>query len=610
MTLTEKINPYGGNLSHRLSLVNSDGGVVDITRIVSEFTIYESIFDTTMSADFVVVDSLGLIDGVSPFTGQEIVVVEFISNNATLLGADPAIAFKVYKVDNKTELTPGSVVYTVHAASLELELNLTSYVDTPYRDLKAHEVVQSILDKHIFFNERSKALFVEQADNVITYTPARHHPFDAIRLIANESKSAIHGDASHYLFYQTRQGFNFRTLSNLLTQEPLKDNLSPSGKLSYFFSDPATVDGKKLLERSIIAFTFLHNVDTLDSLTGGLYENDMIVIDPITKTFQETRFNYLNNFNNLPHITGGGNPLINSSGATARGSAHNRLLFGDLNNAAIEDRTIGGRINARNDPHIFHGNERYSTVKNNVAQVASLKQHGMHITVPANLNINAGDVINIFVPTYRIRENELSFSFIRHYGSDPAFLVTSVSTRFTKDGDYVTNMECVKESFGVNLSGRSIAGGSVIGTRRIDLERFVTQKYTDLPFSSDKFIGAVAGTFSSIVASGAKDNIIGLSQSIAEDATTADAIASAATNTEAAVAASIDQVSATFSGQAIAGNIAQQGVQLATGKLLSAFGGNSFAKLIKIIKLLEKIPIFKTPSTSIKSNISKVRGGS
>jgi hypothetical protein len=44
-----------------------------------------------------------------------------------------------------------------------------------------------------------------------------------------------------------------------------------------------------------------------------------------------------------------------------------------------------------------------------------------------------------------------------------------------------------------------------------------------------------------------------------------------------------------------------------TSKLLSAFGVGNFAKLVKIIKLLEKIPLFKSPITSIKSNISSVK---
>lgn len=618
--ITEHINPYGGNLSHRILLINSDNGVSDITRLVTEFTIYESIFNTTMSADFVIIDSIGLIDSESPLTGQEVISIEFISNNTSILGATPAMAFKVYKVDNKTELNPGSLVYSLHAASSELELNMTSYVDTPYKNLSGDKVVQAILEKHILGKNNIKGVFYEPVDNIVTYTPAKHHPFDAIQIVGRESisRNLATNDASCYLFYETRQGFNFRTLSNLLQQEPIEDSTSPSGKLSYFFSDPGTESGQRLLERSIIGHTFLHNVDTLDSLAEGLYENDMIVIDPITKTFSETTFNYANNFDELTHISGGGKPLINLAregllGSGIRGSAHNRLIFGNLNDVGIEDRTIGERISDTNDPDVFHGKKRFSTVKNTVAQVASLKQHGIHITVPANLNINAGDVINIFIPTYMMKENDLSSSFIEHYGDNPGFLVTSASTRYTKDGDYVTSLECVKESFATDLRGRQLLGPISTLRKATDLQRFITQSYSDIPFTSDRFIGVITGTFSNIVAARGKEIVRDISEgttladvSVTDAASTAaeDAVNQAATAATEAVDSAVSDITASLSKEAIVDDVTQLGVQLATSKLLSAFGVGNFQKLIGIIRLLEKIPLFRSPITSIKSNIS------
>jgi hypothetical protein len=618
---TEQINAYGGNLSHRIILINNDGQGTDITRLVTEFSIYESIFNTTMSADFVIIDSLGLIDGASPLTGQELITIEFISNNTTLLGAAPAMAFKVYKVDNKTELNPGTLVYSIHAASPELELNLTRYVDTPYKDLTGDRTVDAILKKYIIPKNSSKGVFYEPVDNVVTYTPVRHHPFDAIQVIGSESRSAENGDTSSYFFYETRQGFNFRTLSNLLQQSPQNDNVSPTGELSYFFSDPATESGKNLLERTIIGHTFLHNVDTLDSLTAGLYENDVVVVDTITKTFYETKFNYANNFNDLPHITGGGKPLINLSqdrllGSNMGGSAHNRLVFGSL---TVDGKSLGERITPTNDPDVFHGSERFTTVKNTVAQIASLKQHGIQVTVPVNLNIYAGDIVNIFIPTYMMRENDMTTSFIKHYGNSPGFLVTSISTTYTKNGDYISSMECVKESFATDLRGRPAFGAGTISKKITDLQRFITQSYSDVPFTSDKLIGVVTGTFSNIVQAKGKEIVKGLSEgttlpdvsatgAVDAAATAAqDAVTSAAANAQAAVTAQVDKLTSAFSKEAIAGSVTEIGTQLVTSKLLSAFGVANFAKLVKIIKLLEKIPLFTSPITSIKSNISSVK---
>jgi len=122
--LTSRINPYGGDLSHTVRLINNDDIVTDITTLVVEFNIYESIFNQTLSADFVVRDSMGIIDGQSPLTGQEFVIVTFNSSNSVILGANPELLFRVNKVGDKTEITPGTTVFTLSCASPELQENL------------------------------------------------------------------------------------------------------------------------------------------------------------------------------------------------------------------------------------------------------------------------------------------------------------------------------------------------------------------------------------------------------------------------------------------------------------------------------------------------------
>ena len=640
---TEKINPYGGDLAHVIELVNSDGSVIDITRLVSEFNIYESIFDNTMSADFVITDSIGLLDSQTPFTGQEFLSITFASSNSSLLGASPNLLFKVYKIANKTELTPSSVVYTLHAASPELEKNLTAYVTTPLKEYQGHDAVRKILENYILTDDTSKGIYFEDVDNVVPYTPARQHPFDAIKTIAYECRSQVrpYDPASCYMFYETRQGFNFRTLSDLLLQSPLRDNIGPTGELSYYFSDPATEDAKSIKERTIVGHTFLDNVDTLSSLAEGMYQNDLIVIDPITKTYSESSFNYAKDFNKLPHITGGGKPMLNLSqssmtSVTPGGSPHTRFIMGDLSSSGIEDKTIGGRINAENDPDLFYGRERYRTVKQSVAQMASLRQHGIKITVPVNLNINAGDIINIYIPAHVLNETEISAAFINHYGGRPAFLVTSVSTRLTKDGDYLTSLECVKESFATDIRGRAIELGIIDGETPItDLLQFVTQLYTNAPFTTDRFIGIVAGTLTSILASEGKkllDNIVddatasleeSLTEQAAEEAVegateeivdsagdqAAAAIEGALDQAAADVEAKADEIASQFTRENISNEAVQIGTQLISSKLISTIGVDKFAKLIRIIRLLKKIPIFKGPITEIKTDLGALKSG-
>ena len=195
-------------------------------------------------------------------TGQEYIEITFESNNDSLVPT-PTITFKVHRVANKTEITAGASVFTLHCSSRELEKNMNTDVSVSYKDKIGSEAVEDIFNNFIKL-DNNKGLTVEESENVVPYTAIGHTPFEAINIIARESRSkGKYGDASHYLFYETTQGFNFRTLSNLLQQDPV------SGA-EYYFSDAAVSDAYPI-ERTVIGHTYLDNVDTIDLLSKGMY---------------------------------------------------------------------------------------------------------------------------------------------------------------------------------------------------------------------------------------------------------------------------------------------------------------------------------------------------
>lgn len=631
--LTSRINPYGGDLSHTIQLIDSDESLIDITRLVVEFNIYESIFNQTLSADFAIRDSVGIIDGQSPLTGQEFILVTFSSSNPTILGASPELLFKVHKVANKTEITPGTTVFTLSCASPELEDNLTKKVKYGYKDKLGSEAVADIFTQYIDL-QNSKGIDIEETENIVPYTPAGHTPFEAIEIIGRESRSAnpSYSDVSHFLFFETTQGFRFRTISSLLSQEPAEDAV-------YYFSDPGA-PGNNIKERTIIGHTYLDNVDTIDLLQKGLYDNDVSVIDPLTKTFSETRFNYANDFTKLPHISGGGKPTLNLDrsrilGGEIPGSGQSRFLVGDLAKISSNNATFDSRITPDNDPYIFHGRERYRKTPLVAAQLASLRQHGIDITVPVNLTINAGDIVQIFIPAAKDRRTELAF--IEHYGPNPTFLVVSTNTRLTVNGDYITTMQCVKESFGIDIRGRPIqliGQGPSTGFSAAGLA-YTNQLLNEIGLPTDNIIGTISGTLSSVVSSTANKAITDVKDKATTevDKSLSDATAAAADpNTEGAsdvvtdeatLSNSLDQTLDSASddiaaqGQELAENAVENiknaavaaGVTLATTKVLSALNVSpaKMAKLIRIIALLEKIPIFKGPITDVKADAAALK---
>jgi len=154
--------------------------------------------------------------------------------------------------------------------------------------------------------------------------------------------------------------------------------------------------------------------------------------------------------------------------------------------------------------------------------------------------------------------------------------------------------------------------------------------FSQYGLGTDNFIGVASGTLSSIIASGkdralqaAKDAGAEAVDKLATDAAAEDA-AGDATSDAAADAVPLedaisDQVDATAADiEANAKALADEAVQnltnaaiatgtaLVTAKALSALNVSpaKLARLIQIIKILEKIPVFKGPITDVKADLA------
>ena len=625
--------PYGDDLRHSIQIVGGNGAEINITQQVLEFTIYESLFRNFISADFVIRDAEGIIDSL-PIVGQEQIIVTF-SGKAARLGVRKQLLFKLYKVTGRQKIAGDAHVYVLKGASFELEKNLSYNVNPYYKDKLGSEIVQNVYDEYISVNSsEKKPIFIEPTENVVPFTGTGHNPFDIIKHVAKHSRSAEHTEKSFYLFYETREQFNFRTLASLFNAEQQFDYV-------YEFSDPGAEAAQRTVEgarKSIIGFTFLDTVDTVSSLKEGLYDNNTTVIDPLTKTYTEIGFNYARDFDSIAHIQGGGKPTIRTAqdiilGQNAGGPSHNRFICDNLN-VSNQNQTFDNRITANNDPQTYFSTERHKHVTNSIVQEASIKQHGIAITVPSNLNIVPGHIITIRIPT----NNEFG-DYIKHYGKDAKFLVTAASNRLTKNGDYVTNLECVKESFSLDINGNPVftLDGETANIFEFLANIFlITQNYGLTPFGVDRSIGLISGVLSFLglnnVLNDVKDAAVkdisdGVENALsdqAEEATDSavesvtDAAADTATAAVENAAASIEEKAGELEQQAqeflseenIKNLAVDVGTTLVVSKLSDAIGLSpaKFQRLIQIVKLLQKIPIFKSPLSSAETALKDPTG--
>ncbi len=198
---------------------NSGGKSVDLRGGFVQLTYTESIMSDTITAKFTFIDSGASIDGKSvrdglPLVKEERVELEMEDNSKN------KIAVTLYVNDfnpiaNKTQKS----MLTLDLVSKEFIMNEKVRVKERY-DGKPSDHIQKIVTDVL---ESDKSIDIEQTVNNLNFIPNNKKPFYIISNLCKKSVSSENqtlGSTAGYFFYETSEGFFFKSIDGLLDQEP------------------------------------------------------------------------------------------------------------------------------------------------------------------------------------------------------------------------------------------------------------------------------------------------------------------------------------------------------------------------------------------------------
>ena len=93
--------------------------------------------------------------------------------------------FHAYKITDRKQLKPGTLMYTIHFGSREFMRNLRTKVSQAYDGRLDRAVYQIFLDEN--YLDSKKVLTFEPCGNSDKFTIANMRPFDAINMIAKKA---------------------------------------------------------------------------------------------------------------------------------------------------------------------------------------------------------------------------------------------------------------------------------------------------------------------------------------------------------------------------------------------------------------------------------------
>ena len=445
---------------------NKNAKSISIKTQVLEIDIYESLDGTGLSGSVVVADGQSVISHL-PLTGYE--RIEFkLYTPGTSRGYDftsvTGHPMFIYKISNRTPLTPRSQIYVLHFCSREMIDNEMTRVNKTYEgpiDTMVVDMMRSDLDS-------KKNLIVEETKGLHKFVMPRMKPFKAISKLSEDAEPLKY-NSSGMLFYEDATGFRYRSLENMLALAGVARPVTAK-----FQQKPRNVKGGQG-ETDIIKemqtvdnFEIKDQFDTLKNLNNGVYASRMITHDSFNKTFSELDFDYNTYFPTIFHTE--------HDGSGGKVDSKSQLpLFNFKENKMISDKPEG-RLNListteklQNDYEGPDG-ERIYPASN--AQKLSFKSQVISLDCKGFTGISVGDICSFEVPSYEPvkKDNPLDFD---PYMSG-RYLIKSIHHKIdTAKDNHKMNLECVKDAVRVAYPEENID----IHTTRENLDSITYLQY-------------------------------------------------------------------------------------------------------------------------------------
>ena len=428
---------------------NDQKRTIDIRPGTVSIDYYEDIFSPTITAKIKVVntgdtiqapDREGNPDGEKqsiynglPLRGGERLSLKIKGNSDKNPGLDFATNQKDYLyVSSITDIVSESQkeAFTLHLTSREAITNETVRVGKKYTTSTTIDAsVTDILKNYLKTEKIGK---IDKTQNKYGFIGNLKKPFTILVWLASKGVPAeISKDATAgFVFYQTKEGFQFRSIDSLISQKPDK---IPTYTYTEVNQSGATRDN----DFAILNYKTEKNQNLIEKLRLGSYASYRIFYNPLTFEFTDpqkgifTIEDYVSGVKNLGQKLE--LPKISSDSNVDLGSIPTRFLTQVLDIGTMEKDVS---TDPNSDPFKY---QSQAIMRYNI-----LFTQTMSITVGSNTNLKAGDIIKCNFP-------KISRGDEQEYDKEQSglYMIKELCHHFDTEASY-TSMKLIRDTFGAN----------------------------------------------------------------------------------------------------------------------------------------------------------------
>lgn len=370
-----------------------------------------------------------------PLRGAERVSIKIAANSSTNKGLDFSTdAAKYFYVSSISDVISDTQreSFTLHLVSREAFTNETSRVGKKYPVTSTiDESVNDILKNYL---KTSQIGTIDKSSNKYGFLGNMKKPFSVLVWLASKAVPESSGDATAgFVFYQTQEGFQFRSLDKLISQDPIAEyTFTEVNQSSIEYEGTSDLPSNDF---KILSYNTEQNQNLIEKLRMGTYSSYRIFYNPLTFEFtspQKGLFkleDYAGKAKNLGQSVT--LPKISSDSDVDLGKTPTRFLTGVLDVGTME-KDVSTDTNAEPDKYQSQAIMRYNL----------LFTQTLNMMIPLNTNLKAGDVISCKFPTITRSNKE-------EYDKDQSglYMIKELCHHFDTTASY-TSMKLIRDTFG------------------------------------------------------------------------------------------------------------------------------------------------------------------
>lgn len=398
-----------------LRLITGSGQAIDIDQQKVEIVVNQSIDSPFMYGTVLIVDARDILANFA-VSGNDYLEINI---DQPSLGIPFNRKFRVFKVSNRKQNNNAGAVLTIHFISNEAVMSSSMIISKAYKQKTTSEIVSDILKDILAVKRPVK---IESTTGVYDVIIPSYRPVEAIYWLAGRSFNA---SAGSFHFYESGAGFNFISLQQLFKQSPVQGRTF-TYDVKNANEEPGSGVDLQRNRSSFESFLIEREFDVIETMSKGGFASSLLAVNVIERSTELYTYS-------LNDTSG---KLLNKSPPIK----DEMLTTSYTSMPKVQVKTTKTSTDFENEvdkwllPRISHK--------------ALLDNMRIRATLPGDITLNAGDVINVNFPKFVAADDEgKEFDAFR----SGKYLIADLTNIYAQDGTFKTILYIVTDSFSQEL---------------------------------------------------------------------------------------------------------------------------------------------------------------